>query len=99
MSEHDDLADDVERDVAEMEHHSERVGDHADDARDKLEGANKDAMIPEALGAQDPAWREEQPTDDTSADADESFEHGSQAGDDEDPQYSGGDSARGAATD
>lgn len=99
MSEHDERAEQVEQDVAGMEHDSDRLGKHADEAREKLEQSNSDELIPEALGPRDPSWSESQPTDDESAEADINFEHGSEKGDDEDPQYSGGDAERGAATD
>ena len=55
MSEHDELADQREQEADELERGSERVGEGADQARDALQQAQKDELIPAAMGADDPA--------------------------------------------
>jgi hypothetical protein len=63
MSDHEDLADEQEELVARMDRESERIGENTDAARSRLEQANSDELIPQALGRQDPAYREAAPSD------------------------------------
>ena len=60
MSDHEDLADEQEELTERMQRESDRVGENADAARGKLEEANSDAMVPQALGDEDPARREDE---------------------------------------
>ena len=55
MTDHDELAEQREQEADELERDSERVGEGADQARHALAQAQKDELIPEAMGADDPA--------------------------------------------
>ena len=60
--EHEEQAEQMERDAERMEHDSERVGDHIDEARTDWEAKEQDQSVP---GAQaDPDEVDEQAADD-----------------------------------
>jgi hypothetical protein len=67
MTDHEDLADGQEELVERMERETERVGENTDAARDKLEQANSDELVPHSLGREDPAYREPAPSDEEDA--------------------------------
>ena len=58
MSEHDEIADKREAELNYMEAESDRNVDRAEEARDALEQAGRDELVPTALGEHDPAHRE-----------------------------------------
>lgn len=53
--EHEQQADAAERELADMEERSERVGDHIDDARKDWEAKQSDPSVPGAAGDSDGA--------------------------------------------
>lgn len=55
MTDHDELADQREQEADKLERENERVGEGADAARDALQRAQRDELVPEAMGADDPA--------------------------------------------
>lgn len=55
MSDHDELADQREQEADRLERENERVGEGADAARHALQQAQKDELIPAAMGADEPA--------------------------------------------
>jgi hypothetical protein len=63
MTDHEDLADEQEELVERMDRESERLGESTDTARDRLEQANNDGLVPHSLGREDPAYREPAPSD------------------------------------
>jgi hypothetical protein len=56
--EHEEQAQEMERDAGRMEHDSERVGDRIDEARTDWEAKEQDASVP---GAQPDPDEEEEP--------------------------------------
>lgn len=58
MTDHGKLADEHEETADRLQRESDRVGEHADDARSKLAAAQGDSFIPEALGQEDPGHLE-----------------------------------------
>jgi hypothetical protein len=56
--EHEEQADQMERDVKRMEHDSGKVGDHIDEARQDWESKERDPSVP---GAQPDSEEEEEP--------------------------------------
>jgi hypothetical protein len=46
--EHEEQADRLERDADKLEHESERVGEHIDEARSDWEAKEKDSSVPGA---------------------------------------------------
>lgn len=58
MSDHEELADDLEREADRLEHESEQLGEQGESARAAAEQAHSDEYTPEPLGEKDPAHRE-----------------------------------------
>jgi len=52
---HDQQADAAERELADMEERSERVGEHIEEARDDWEAKKADSSVPGAAGDPDRA--------------------------------------------
>jgi len=52
---HDEQADAAERELADMEERSEKVGDHIEEARDDWEAKKADSSVPGAAGDPDRA--------------------------------------------
>jgi hypothetical protein len=69
MTEHDERAQDLEREVDDMEERSERLEDEIDDARKDWERKQADAGVPGAVG--DPSPDEDDPEIDPRDPADE----------------------------
>lgn len=63
----------MERDLERMEHESERVGEHIEDARDEWEEKERDSQVP---GAQPDPGEDEQPVAGAETDPDEVREQG-----------------------
>jgi len=55
MSDHGELADQREKEADRLEREHQRVGEEADEARGAFDRAKSDALVPEALGEDDPA--------------------------------------------
>jgi hypothetical protein len=71
--EHEEQAEQMERDVRRMEEESDRVGDRIDDARQDWEAKEKDASVP---GAQPDPDEEQEPVAGAEADEEELSEEG-----------------------
>ena len=55
MTEHDERAQDLEREVDEMAERSERLEDEIDDAREDWQRKQADSAVPGAVGDPEPA--------------------------------------------
>ncbi len=66
MTDHEQQAGTPEEQADRMDQETDRVGAGADEAREKLDRANSDELIPEGLGRQDPAYPEPAPDDEDS---------------------------------
>lgn len=58
MSDHDELADELEREADRLEHESDRLGEQGESAREGVEQAQADEYVPAPMGDEDPAHRE-----------------------------------------
>lgn len=54
MSDHEDLADKRDAEADELEDDAERLAEHAEEAREAQQRAESDALVPEAMGQEDP---------------------------------------------
>jgi hypothetical protein len=61
MSEHDPKADELEREVEDMEERSERLDDEIDDAREDWERKQRDPNVPGASGDPEAAESDDAP--------------------------------------
>jgi hypothetical protein len=59
MNEHERRADEVERELDDMEHQAERLGDEIDETRENWEHKQRDPSVPGAAG--DPERAEGEP--------------------------------------
>jgi len=65
--EHEERADELEREAEKLDEHSDRVGEHIDDAKREWEAKEEDASVP---GAQPPPGEEEESVPGVAADED-----------------------------
>ena len=63
MSEHDERADELEREAEDMQQRTERLEDEIDDVREDWERKKRDSRVPGAAG--DPERAEEGPQPET----------------------------------
>ena len=58
MEDHRELADQRDEEADKLERENERIGEGIDDARQAVDSAHGDELVPEPLGDDDPARRE-----------------------------------------
>lgn len=80
MSEHQETADELERELADMEHRAEKLEDEISETREEWERKQRDHRVPGAIG--DPATADQAATDTEERSADEDVED---PGGEEDP--------------